>query len=56
MTVTEALDKSIGMLCNMIIPGSQAKEMTIVLDLLTGTRQALLEPPKKKEHENESVC
>ena len=55
MTVTEALDKSIGILCNMIIPGHQAKEMATVLDLLAGTKQALLEPPKEKEPENESV-
>lgn len=55
MTVTEALDKSMSILQNMIIPGSQAKYMSTVLDLLTGTKQALLEPPKEKEPENESV-
>lgn len=55
MTVTEALDKSIGILSNMIIPGHQAKDMATVLDLLAGTKQALLEPPKEKEPENESV-
>ena len=44
MTVIEALDESMNIICNLIITGNQAMKVARVLDLLSGTKAALIEP------------
>lgn len=59
MTVIEALDESMNIICNLIITGNQARQISRVLDLLSGTKAALIEPDRDKTKgsaaENESV-
>lgn len=59
MTVIEALDESMNIICNLIITGNQARQISRVLDLLSGTKAALIEPDKEKKkgsaEESESV-
>ena len=59
MTVIEALDESMNIICNLIITGNQARQVARALDLLSGTKAALIEPDTKNlkgsGEEDESV-
>ena len=59
MTVIEALDESMNIICNLIITGNQARRVARALDLLSGTKEALIEHDTEKKkgsaEESESV-